>query len=811
METFLDYEKEHLKALRRLAPECMVLLKSDGSFPLDAPDKLALYGNGARRTKKGGTGSGDVNSRYVISAERGFVRAGFEITTKNWLDGYDEIVAEAKRNFISDVKRKARELHKPAAVIGMGAVMPEPEYTLPLDGAGDTAVYVLSRLCGEGADRSAGKGDYALTETEIRDILALSKKYERFLLVLNVGGPVDLTPVLSVPNILLLGQLGAVTGLSLSDVVLGKAYPSGKLTTTWTTYADYPLLGDFGRRDDTDYHEGIYVGYRYFDSVKKTPMFPFGFGLTFTEFEIGETSVAASDTAVTVKASVKNTGKRPGKEIVELYVSAPWGRLDHPFQSLAAFAKTKELLPGETTEVTLEFDLRELADFDSESSTYFLEKGNYLLRVGSSSRDTKIIAALALKKELTVKTVKHVGGELNLRDWKPEEIEQEKPPRGVPTITIRADVFEEEEVPEAAISDEAKRFVSGLSDEELAQLVVGHYSSAVGMASVIGNASSMVAGAAGETTSLIKGVPVLVMADGPAGLRLSRDYTRDKNGAHSIGAALPPGLIDFMNPVAKAFLNGAKKPKGELLHQYCTAIPIGTAIAQSFSESVAETCGDIVGDEMERFGVHLWLAPGMNIHRNPLCGRNFEYFSEDPVVTGLTAAAITRGVQSHPGRGTTIKHFCCNNQETNRAQNSSTISERALREIYLRGFEIAVKKSAPAAIMTSYNLVNGVHTAERPDLLLTVLREEWGYKGLVMSDWVIAQLEDKSLKHRAEKAAPAVKAGNDIFMPGSKADYQEVLSALKGKNPDCRLGREEAEEAAGRVVDTAWGLIRAIQ
>lgn len=786
----------------------MVLLKSNGDFPLDGPGKIALYGSGARKTVKGGTGSGDVNSRYTISIERGLVRSGFQITTGVWLDAYDRICREAHAAFIKEIKQKARKQHRLPAMIGMGAVMPEPEYELPLDGDGDTAVYILSRICGEGNDRSAGKGDLRLSETETRDILALQKKYKRFLLVLNVGGVVDLTPVSAVENILLLGQLGAVTGLAFADVLLGKSYPSGKLTATWAAGDDYGTIGTFGERDDTDYKEGIYVGYRYFDSVEKEPLFPFGYGLSYTSFEIGETDTDIKGSAVSVRVPVKNTGKRAGKEIVELYVSCPRGRLDQPYQALAAYAKTEELSPGETGEVILHFDLRDIAGFDTENGAYILEKGTYLLRIGQSSRDTRICATLTVKKEISVKKVSHIGGDTALEDWKPEIREEEKPGRGVPAVMVEEELFADQKTEKPQLSEEAKRFVTGLSDQELARFVVGHYAGGVGFASVVGNAASRVAGAAGETTGAFAQVPVLVMADGPAGLRLSRDYTKDEKGAHAAGDTLPAGLEDFINPVALKIAKGMKKPKGELLHQYCTAIPIGTALAQSFSDEVCRSCGDIVGDEMERFGIQLWLAPGMNIQRNPLCGRNFEYYSEDPLLTGRTAAAITRGVQFHPGCGVTIKHFCCNNQETNRFQNSSAISERALREIYLRGFEIVIREASPAALMTSYNLLNGVHTSERGDLLGTVLREEWGYQGLVMSDWVIPYMTDKKAHYRVAKASASVKAGNDLFMPGSAEDYKDVLTALQGRNPLCRLTREEAETAAGHIADTAWRLIR---
>ncbi len=816
MKTLFDYEKKHLKQLRKIAPECMVLLKSNGDFPLEAPEKIALYGSGARRTIKGGTGSGDVNSRYVVSVERGLRRAGFTITTDMWLDTYDAILAEARREFIADIKKKALAQHKLPVMVGMGAVMPEPEYDLPLDGGGDTAIYVLSRICGEGNDRSAENGDFALSETERRDILELQKAYRRFMLVLNVGGPIDLTPVMEVENILLLGQLGAITGIAFADVLLGKSYPSGKLSATWAPVSEYPSVGTFGEQNDTDYKEGIYVGYRYFDSVRKAPLFPFGYGKSYTTFEIGKTAVEAEDTVIRVKAAVKNTGERKGKEVVQLYVSVPSGRLDQPFQSLAAYAKTGELKPGDTEEVTLSFDLKDQAAFDTEQSAYVLEKGEYLLRIGAESRDTEICGVLTLKKELLVKTVSHIGGEVNLTDWKPEPVEteeKEKPKKKAASITLHPEAVEET-VHAPQVSPEAAELAGKLSDEELAKVLVGHYATDHGYASVVGDAANLVAGAAGQTTDEIEGLPPVVMADGPAGLRLARDYVRDEKGARAIGDDLPAGMEELLGPVSGAVVKGIRKKKlkenegQEVLHQYCTAIPIGTALAQSFSPAVAENCGDIVGEEMERFGIHLWLAPGMNIQRHPLCGRIFEYYSEDPVLTGLTAAAITKGVQAHPGCGATIKHYCCNNQETNRFQNSSAVSERALREIYLKGFEIAIREAAPAALMTSYNLVNGVHTSEREDLLKTVLRKEWGYEGLVMSDWVIRYMTDKSSRYKIANAALSVQAGNDIFMPGSAADYRGIVMALKGKNPQCILNRKQAEECAARVMDTAWRLVR---
>ena len=804
-----DYEKKHLMQMRKFAPECMVLLKKNGDFPVKEVGKIALYGSGARKTIKGGTGSGDVNSRYYITVEKGLERAGFTLTTKDWLDAYDDQWKAARAEFIKSIKRQAKEQHTQAIFLGMGAVMPEPEYDLPLNGEGDTAIYVLSRISGEGNDRRPEAGDICLTETEIRDILACCRKYQHFMLVLNVGGVVDLTPVSEVENILLLSQLGAVTGDAFADVVLGKSYPSGKLTTTWSAWEDYAKIGDFGEKDDTRYKEGIYVGYRYFDSVGKEALFPFGYGLSYTDVVIGETSVSLEGTKVTVEAEVTNTGRLPGKEVVQLYVTAPWGELDKPYQELAAFVKTKELAAGEKETVTLTFLLEKIASYNEKKAAYVLEAGQYVLRLGSSSRDTEVCGVVALNQEVCVRQLTNVGGKADFTDWKPEYTWNEEIPEEVPVLNVEESAFAEVVWPQPAeISEEAKKFAEKLTDEELSSLCIGSHKEGPALMSVIGSASQSVAGAAGESSSRVSGVPAIIMADGPAGLRLNRKYTKDEKGIHPIGESLPAGMSEFLPGIARFFLNmgSNKKPKGKIYEQYCTAIPIGTALAQSWNVQLCEACGDIVGNEMERFGVHLWLAPAFNIHRSPLCGRNFEYYSEDPLISGLVGAAVCRGVEKHPGCGTTVKHFCCNNQEANRYQSNSIVSERALREIYLKGFEYCISEGKPSALMTSYNLLNGIHTSERADILKTVLREEWGFSGLVVSDWVVAGMKGKNCKYRTARAAAAVKGGNDAFMPGNSGNYKDVLTALKGKTPDIVLSRNEVEYCAAHVIEAAWKL-----
>ena len=687
---------------------------------------------------------------------------------------------------------------------GMGAVMPEPEYNLPLNVKGETAVYVLARISGEGNDREASEGDIFLTESEKRTILELNRQYRKFLLVLNVGGVVDLSPVVEVENILILSQLGVQTGSALADLVLGKTYPSGKLTTTWTKWKDYPDFASFGEQDDTRYQEGIYVGYRYFDSVRKEVLFPFGYGLSYTNFQVRFKSLMLDKMTAEISAEVENTGDFCGKEVVQLYVSVPEGKLDQPYQALAAWKKTEELKPGEKQTVELSFLLTDLASYDEEQAVWILEKGEYILRLGNSSRDTEVCGIISAPETLVTKSVKNCLGKPDFTDWKPESKRKDSLGKEIPSLeadissvdTVKA-VYEQK--------DEPAQEIEGLSDEELIRLNVGAFAAGGGVTGIIGNASMSVAGAAGETAKVGE-IPVIVMADGPAGLRLSQKCFRDENGVHSLGSTMPETMQNLLTEDERAYMNSMipqPREDSEIFEQYATAIPIGTAIAQSWNPLLAECCGDIVGSEMERFGIHLWLAPALNIHRSIRCGRNYEYFSEDPLISGVFAAALTKGVQSHPGCGVTIKHFAANNQETNRYNNNSVASERALREIYLKGFEICVHLAQPKALMTSYNLLNGVHTSERKDLLGDVLRSEFGFKGIVMTDWVTSSdILSAGAKYPAPEAYKVALAGNDLFMPGSRQEVDNLTEALK----DGFITREDLMRNATRIYRMAMEL-----
>ena len=828
------YETDHLAAVRALAPECMVLLRSNGAFPLAEPGEIALFGSGARHTVKGGTGSGDVNSRHVTTVEEGLETAGFTIVTRPWLEAYERIRLRAHEEFIAGIRAEASERGVPAIMVGMGSVMPEPEYTIPLDIPAGTdpraVVYVLSRTSGEGSDRTPEAGDLRLTDTEIRDILTLNGRFERFLLVLNVGGVVDLSPLDDVANILLLSQLGATVGDAFADVLLGRAYPSGKLATTWAAWDEGDQIGDFGDPDDTHYREGVYVGYRFYDSVGKEPLLPFGFGLGYTTFDVQTRQVSLDGARVSIDVDVTNTGGYPGKETIQVYASVPAGRLDQPFQALAGFTKTDEIAPGATARITVDVDLTDLASYDEASHATILEAGRYLLRAGTSSRQLSPVAVVELAQDATVRHLAGDLGEPGFTDWKPEVPAVLDIPAGLPVLTVDPadlrlpDHAEPDEQSALEGFSEALTFARGLCDDELIHIVLGDYRRGEESGSIVGAASTTVVGAAGQTTTRIPGLPSIIMADGPAGLRLAPTYGVDAEGPFSLGdSSLPATFLELMDDAGREALGIADEPQPreptEIREQYTTAIPIGTALAQSWNPVLAEQLGDVVGAEMERFGIHLWLAPAFNLYRSVLCGRNFEYLSEDPLLAGRLAAAITRGVQAHPGRGVTIKHLACNNQETNRLNSNSRVSPRALRDLYLRAFEICVRQARPAAVMTSYNLINGVHTSESAQLLEVILRREWGFDGLVMTDWVVHGMTRSDMKHPRATAAATIKAGNELFMPGGETDREDLLAALErgsaGRGPDGRIApkdggvsltRDELEKQAARVIHAVWRL-----
>ena len=678
----------------KVAEEGIVLLKNDKkTLPLNISTKIGLYGAGAGKTVKGGTGSGDVNNRSNISIYQGLKENGIQIVSEKWLANYESIYAEARRAWKEKILEEAKFVENPFDAYAENPfAMPEGRAVTAEDTVdAQTAIYVVSRISGEGKDRRRVEGDYYLSRREQEDIRFLDAQKIPIVLILNSGGPVELTDILeeteNICAVLNISQLGQRGGLALANVLLGKVTPGGKLTATWARrYEDYPCAEEYsylnGKLEREEYKEGIYTGYRYFDTFGVKPLFPFGYGLSYTEMQIRFHGMKTSGDGVEVEAEVTNTGETfSGKEVVQVYVSLPQDESGKEYRRLAGFAKTKLLKPGEKELLKIGIDRKTLAYF----------------------------------------------------------------------------------------SEEQHAWIAGISSN-------------------LGAAGIRVPGSAGETTAALYeqyGVSPLIMADGPAGLRLQQNYEVDRETDTVYG-------IGVLGSLENGYLRTDETHENaDRYYQFCTAFPVGTALAQTWDTALVEKVGIAVAEEMEEFHIDLWLAPGLNIQRNPLCGRNFEYYSEDPLLSGIMAAAMTKGVQSRPGCGVTVKHFACNNQEDNRMGVDAQVSERALREIYLRGFEIAVKESRPVAIMSSYNLLNGVHAANSVDLCTAIARKEWGFDGVIMSDWNTTVPEDGSIPWKC------VTAGNDIIMPGNAADAENIRKAFE----DGKLSEEVVRMSAGRILN----------
>lgn len=778
-------ERENQREVRRLAGECAVILENDGALPLkDDERKAALYGNGARHTVKGGTGSGDVNTRENINVEQGLVAAGFDVLGGEWLDRFDAEVSKAKKEYMESVEREMDERGVPVHMVLFERPFEAPEVPL-IERKEDarTAIYVLSRNSGEGKDRECRKGDYLLTDREIQNLKFLAENYEKTILLLNVGGVIDTAPIREMKGInavVLMGQLGNIGGLVAGDVLTGKTCPCGKLTDTWAKdYYDYPSSRTFshnnGNVDDEYYTEDIFVGYRYFNAHRIEPAYCFGYGKSYTQFEIKAEGFsvenAGEDKRITLETAVTNIGKEyAGREVVQVYYTAPEGELSKPYQELAGFAKTRLLKPGETQRLTVEFMLSDMASYSTKDAAWVLEPGEYMIRFGADSSSTSTAGTVTVEEKTVTRQLTNCLTE-SLPGQKTGSLQrpvlEDKYPQKILTL---------KDVKEG--NADVKDLAAQLTAEEMAELCVGIERRTDNGTQVVGNAATLVPGAAGQTSSVLlgkRGIFPLILADGPAGLRLQPHFKATEEGE-----VLPGGEVFGMD--CMPFPESTPETAADY-YQYCTAIPIATTLAQSWDVELLERMGEIVGREMRQYHVHLWLAPGMNIHRNPLCGRNFEYYSEDPLLSGKCAAAATRGVQSLGGQGTTLKHFAANNQEDNRMFTNAHISERALREIYLKGFEIAVKESHPYSIMTSYNLINGIHAANHYGLLQTVARDEWGFDGVVMTDWCTSQdtgyMGLTSDKYPWSSSEWCIKAGNDLQMPGCQENVEDIVNGVK--------------------------------
>ena len=781
-------EEENAEVSYEAALEGIVLLENDGALPL-TPGKVALYGAGAGMTIKGGTGSGEVNERHAISILEGMEAAGFTVTTKNWINSYAEEYRKGEAQYAAEFRRRMMKLD----VVNMMGTPYQHPFGQPVtiedvyESDTDTCIYVIARQAGESADRKLKNYEYSLSDEEKANLAMCAANYEKMIVVINVGSVFDMSfldEISGIDAVVYYAQQGMMGGKAFADLISGKVSPSAKTVDTWPKkYEDIPFAMEYsylnGDVDEEYYREGIYVGYRYFDSYDVEPRYPFGYGLSYTKFSVEKEKVEVEGTQAIVTAKVTNTGSiYSGKEVVQLYVSCPQTGMAKEYQKLAAFAKTEVLRPGENGMVRLSFNIQELASYREEDAAYVLEKGDYILRLGSSSRDTSASAVLVLDEEIVTEQCEHICPTvLKVRELEPpmtddpEEIQDNDVER-IPMKTADiATVGHRYEVPEIYSSPVVDAVLNVLSDEELCNVVTG--------AGVRGGGPRFfeAPGSAGYTTGELigKGLPNVCLADGPAGLRLQKTSAVMRNGSLK-GVEPMLSAMNYIPDFAKKFALGNPE-KQPCVYQFATSFPVGLALAQSWNTALVERVGKAVGKEMERYGVTYWLAPGMNIHRNPLCGRNFEYYSEDPLLSGKMAAAMSRGVQSRRGCFVTIKHFCCNNQEDNRNHTNANVNERALREIYLRGFRIAVQEGHAKALMTSYNKVNGTYANNSYDLLTKVLRNEWGFDGVVMTDWFATGKDVGS--HSA-----AIEAGNDLIMPGGKGVAKELKQKVRNGELD---------------------------
>lgn len=809
------WETEHRKVARRAAAEGIVLLKNeDHVLPLQEGIAVALYGAGAGKTIKGGTGSGDVNEREKVSICEGMKNAGFQITTEAWINRYNEIYDKARQDWKNDILSRTGY---DADTMSFFEVYSTTPFIMPAGdkikkSAGDeaeTAIYVISRIAGEGADRQADKGDYYLKDEEYKMLADICANYENVIVVINAGAQVDLSFMDEFTNIkalLTIVQPGMEGGNAFADVVSGKVNPSGKLTDTWAyKYEDYPNAETFshnnGNVETEVYEEGMYVGYRYFDTFDVPVRYGFGFGLSYTDFEINDYCLESLENKkMTVSVQVKNTGKVSGKEVVQVYTSLPGGILEKEAHRLVAYAKTSELKPDESEKITVEISLEHLTSYDEKRAAWILESGLYGIWIGNSLADAKLCGGVKLDNEVILRQVKNlfplkqeldektqISGKTSSREKEAEKLaaEQKLNVAQLYAADFTTEVVEYKKNSELCEKD-ALDFVNTLTEKELIDLAAGDPGKAQG--GNLGAAGISVPGSAGEThrCAIDKGLASIVLADGPAGLRLMKYY-------HVNDGSIVTMPFEF-SLEGGLFYDDSRELPGERYYQYCTAIPVGTLLAQTWNRTLIREVGAMIGTEMEYFGVTLWLAPGMNIHRNPLCGRNFEYYSEDPYVAGTIAAAMTEGVQSNYGCGTTIKHFACNNQEDNRMGSDSVISERTLREVYLKGFEIAVRESQPLSIMTSYNLINGVHAANNYDLCTETARNEWGFKGMIMTDWTTTEVDEQCT------ASGCMRAGNDLVMPGCFGDHDNMHKELA----EGTLKIEDLKACIARLVSVIW-------
>lgn len=764
MERILDWNK-YLDTAAKMVSEGIVMLKNENNaLPLDTDKEVAVFGRIQFHYYKSGTGSGGmVNVTKVVNILDGLIDNGAKVNEK-----------------LLDTYRKWDKENPFDLGEGWGGE-PWSQKEMPLDEgfvketakSCETAIVIIGRTAGEEQDNRLEAGSYLLSDDEIEMLTVVRENFKKVVLLLNVGNIIDMTDInrIAPDAVLYVWQGGMTGGKGTADVLTGKVSPSGKLPDTIAYKAsDYPSDANFGREKNRDiYAEDIYVGYRYFETfAKEKVLYPFGFGLSYTEFEIKTVKAEITEGAVKLSVLVKNIGSYKGKEVIEVYCEAPQGKLGKAARVLCGFEKTRELAPQEEQVVEIAVDISKLASYDDSGVTgnkscYVLEAGEYKFYVGSDVRSAEYACSFEQGEDLVTERL--------IQSLAPvESFERIKPVCEGGAFSIGREAVPVSEVDESARRLEKlpkeiaytgdkgiklwdvkngkntmDEFIAQLSDYDLSCIIRGE---GMGSPRVTAGTASAFGGVSENLNGF--GIPAGCCSDGPSGMRLDCG--------------------------TKAF-----------------SLPNGTMIASSFNKELTSELFTFMGLEMAANKVDCLLGPGMNIHRHPLNGRNFEYFSEDPFLTGKMAAAELKGMAGAGVTGT-IKHFCANNRETNRHFIDSVVSERAIREIYLKGFEIAVKEGGASSVMTTYGRVNGLWTAGNFDLNTVILREEWGFKGFTMTDWW-ANINVRGKEPDKTDFAAMARAQNDVYMvcPDGEKNDDNTLAALEnGGIERCELQRNAA-------------------
>ncbi len=748
----------------KAAAEGQVLLEnSRGTLPFVAGDRIAVFGRGQFEYCKSGTGSGGAVKVTYVTNILDTLRAHTEFTI-------DETVTGAYAAFIEE--HPFDKGHGWATEPWCQEEMPLDE-TLVKDAVarGDNkAVIIICRTAGEDKDNSATAGSWFLTQEEEDTIALVSKHFKNVAVVLNVGNIIDMTWVkkYDIDAVLYAWQGGMEGGRATAEVLCGTITPSGKLSNTIAAIEDYPAYKNFGNAARNIYEEDIYVGYRYFETfAPEKVVYPFGYGISYTTFAcetLGVEMEMNEAAIVTATVKVTNTGSVPGKEIVQMYLGAPQGKLGKAERELVAFVKSKTLAPGESEVLELAFVLDDFAAYDDSGvtghkSAYVLEAGQYLIYIGTDIRSAEAQVAYSLEERVVQQLTECLSPVIEFNRMRPDadgKLTYEAAPTR--TYDLEKRIVDNRPAEITPTGDKGiklvdvrdgratmEEFIAQLSDEDLVNLTRGEGMNSPKVTPGTGSCFG------GVTDSLIGfGVPIACTTDGPSGLRMDS------------------GL-------------------------YATSLPNGTLLACSWNLPLVYNLFVLEGVEMTAYKIEALLGPGINIHRHPLNGRNFEYFSEDPFLTGRMAAAMCTAVKESDV-SCTIKHMMANNQEWHRHDCDSVMSERAAREIYLRPFEIAIKQGGADCIMTSYNLINGIHAASNYDLNTTILRGEWGYEGFVMTDWWARMNKTENDPSDVKFQSLMIRAQNDVYMVCADAATHDddAMAALA----DGSLARSEVQRCA---------------